>query len=180
MKFLEKYWRSIVWLGLLAIVIFFFDPRQKQFYQAADFNHFAGKASIILVIIEAVFLMAVIPIIYRRTDSFKNFATFSGYFALHLLLFFLFFHSTFIDFGLYINRQTTGITSKKIFKVEYISYGNKDKDNLLLYHPGGIEFDLEGQLTNYVHYKRYKTGDTIQVPFTKGLFGVDYLNKTTQ
>ncbi|MBN8850722.1 MAG: hypothetical protein BGO55_30540 [Sphingobacteriales bacterium 50-39] len=185
MKFLKKYKWKIAWLALWTLIIFYFIPRQDEFYLRSDKDNFSDASHRFLVFFEAAalsFLIVWLSLKVEATGMLRRawavlqstlIATF------YLALFYLFFHDAATAIGLFINRQTSHGVVRRAYVAEYFNGDETKASNLHLYDIGAKSLQIDDTLSKSAYRIRPNIGDTLQVDLKKGLFNIPYFDSLT-
>jgi hypothetical protein len=166
-------------------MIFYFDPRQKEFYLRSDHDAFSNASNHILLILEGAVLLFLIvwhswtaeePRNIRRIGMILQ----SGVvMAFVLALFFMFFHRDVAALGLYINRQISRGNVQRTYIAGYFNADETMASNLMLKSIASKDFDKDDTVSRSAYRIRPHSGDTVEIGFKQGLFGFAYIDSLT-
>lgn len=185
MKFLKKYRWRIAWFALWAFIIFYFTPRQDDFYLRSDKEHFSGVSQRFFLFLEVAVLSFLIiwfilkieaTGILQRTGAVLQATLLS---AIYLAWFFVFFHDAATAVGLFINRQASRSTIRRTYVVGYFDGDTTRASNLGLHDLATKGFETNDTLSRSVYRIRPHIGDTLQVDLKKGLLNIPYIDSFT-
>jgi hypothetical protein len=185
MKYLKRYIWAIAWVAYCTFMIFYFIPRQKEFYLDSDRDIFSDASNRFLLFLEGSVLLFLIirlsltvkdPGIFRRVGMIlkRSIAI-----TIVLALFFMWFHRDTAALGLYINRQISRGHVQRTYVVGYFDGDTTRASDVLLRDMASKDLEISDTLSRSAYRIRPHTGDTLQVDFKKGLFGVAYIDRLT-
>jgi hypothetical protein len=175
MKKLRKYWPRLLFFLLWCVIVFIFEPRQKEFYLDPDIDSFANKSNGVFALLEAIVLLFSLIYTIGTVRPFKRILSINLVVIVYLSSIFLFFHRTVAAFGLYLNRQVVKTERKKDFCVGNIA-GDTSRNDLVLYDVGAKHVVDEGKLVKPMLRLGFNPKDTIQIVFKRGWFGAEYFD----
>jgi hypothetical protein len=185
MKFLKRYKFFIAWVAYCTFMIWYFNPRQKEFYFSSDHNDFSNASNRLLLILEGAALFFLLvwlsltdkdPGVLKRVGNVLQ----SGIvMAVALSLFFMFFHSDVASIGLYINRQFSRGNVQRTYIAGYFDGDETKASNLMLESIASRDHQRNDTLTRSAYRIRPHSGDTVEVGLRKGLFGFAYIDSLT-
>ena len=177
-KFISKYkWKIGFWL-ILMIIIWFWQPTQKNYY--LDNNITTFKSNYLNPILIGTWIIAcffIFGISFKKTKTIKLWISGSSYFALSFAVFLFFSQDLFLATALFVNRQVKQDSFQKAYVVNYLAGTDKTKDNFILYDISLKRISTDRKLTERLYRPSLNQNDTITLKFDKGLFGIEFQNK---
>ncbi len=166
-QFLKKYWRNIVIVQVMGLLLLLYIPAQEKGYINSAINAIEKISSRITFVLLGLALLTGLILYIKQEKKISSLSVIPV--LIIFLLPFYFILTVFIKSGIYF---LNGVLSKEKISKEYriISTGNTTKIDYL--------FDLDKNKT--VHFgssgfitdpKIYANGDTVTITFDKGLFG---------
>lgn len=172
--FFKKYWLGALLFLAWGFIVVYFNPRQRQFYLDADIVQFKKTAHLALIILEICFAGFILALALKRNSNRNQIIRISLSLIFGLVVFYIFFQSTFTSIGLFINRQTAGNDIKRNYVIQYLVGGTKDKNDFFLYDIDKKHIITEQKLLDPVYTFGFNQNDTIYINLTKGLLGIEY------
>jgi len=182
MKFLKKYKWQIAWLALWGMTIFYFLPRQNHFYLDSDKDSISRIARRLLLLLAVglfilITIWAFLKVEYngkvRQPWMILQSAFVS---AIPLAVFYMFLTDPVVAAGLYINRQASHGIVQRSYVAWYFNGDEGSERNLFLYDIGSKSYYRNDILTRSAYRTGVHGGDTLEIDFKKGLFGVAYID----
>ena len=174
-KFIQKYWRQIVYYTVLLTLGILFIGDDRGHYLQSDYKGFLPATHIAFMILLAVWLCIIVITGRKQLENIWQALGVIALLAVRLAIVYFFFHILFSGICFFINRQYHGSPVPRQYVVNRDSTG---KEPLLIKSITDGQLIYVGNLPgNYQLPAGHKLIDTITIPFTKGLFGVPYLDK---
>lgn len=172
--FLNKYkWRVLYWL-IIAFIVFYFAPKQSDYYLDEDIKNF--KTSYIIPALIWLWIILAFIILLPRLKNLKNLASSrSGIFLFMMwtaMMLFIF-QDIFLRGALFVNRLYHGGEVKK----EYIAvYTDKEhsKNTFIMFDVADGKYHFDYKRDQSFYNPEIKDRDTIKVTYIRGLFGLKY------
>jgi hypothetical protein len=174
-QFITRYWRRIVFYAVLLTLCILFIGDDRNHYLQSDYKAFLPATHIALIVILAVWLCIIVIIGRKHIENIGQALAGILFLAIKFAFVYFFFHILFSGICFFINRQYHGGPVARQYVVNRDTTGQQ---------PYFIKSITNGQLlyvgnlpANYQIPGSNKRVDTITITFTKGLFGVPYLDK---
>jgi len=172
-RFLTQYWVRIVYWTIFLVVLFYFAPKQNDFYlddDIAKFKHDHLRPALIWlwVIIGVIFLV----ILFLKSISLKDSLIKLFYISCVTAALLFIFQDLFLAGALFLNTQIKKDSSSKNYVVEYL--GTEEKGNFHLYEPSTKKITIERKLEKSFYAPGLKQNETIAIQFNEGVLGIKY------
>ena len=177
--FILKYkWQICFWV-IYASIVFYFGPKQHDYYLDADIESFSKKHLVpvligtwIVIISLAVFYLLIQIKSFKRAvaNAVIFFLTLSVISACSLYIL----KSVFLDASLFANRQYKKESVTKFYIVSYMVGVEENKDNFNPYDISTRHINFEKKLKEKLYHTGLKLNDTITLTFNKGIFGIAF------
>ena len=177
--FISKYkWTIGFWI-ILTIVVWFWQPTQRNYYLDNDITTFKSNyLNPILIGTWIIVCLLILAISLKKTKSIKTSIKSLSYFAFLFAAFLFFSQDLFLSAALFTNRQVKQNSFKKTYVVNYLAGTDKTKDNFIPYDISLKQISTDSKLTEKLYRPGLNQNDTITLKFDKGLFGIEFQDKS--
>jgi len=174
-KFIQKYWWQIVYYTILVTLCILFIGDDRSHYLKSDYKGFLPATHIAFMILLAVWLCIIVITGRKQLENIWQVMRVIALLAVRFAFVYFIFNQIFSGICFAINRQYHGAPVARQYVVNRDTTG---KEPLLIKSiPDGQLIYVGNLPENYQFPASHKLIDTITIPFTKGLFGVPYLDK---
>jgi hypothetical protein len=173
--FLNKHKRTIlIWIILLPIV-FYFAPRQSEYYLDKDIRNFKTHyLQPTLIWTGSILCLGLLIYWLRTTKSILQLVTPFISITFIIAAFLFVGQNLFLAASLFINRQIKQGTEQKRYMVIYTGATEKSKKYFIPYDLDEGQISIDKKLINKLYKPELKQNDTVTLMFDRGLFGVNF------
>lgn len=174
-SFLKKHKRLIIFWIIFLFILFYFTPRQSNYYLDNDIKKFKDLYMLRVSILIWCILMGffIIPL-YKYFESIKQSLKALIYMAIMIAFHLFVFQNIILSTVLFINRQLKSEIITRTYIARYFLGEIKSKENFDLSDLSDKNGYKDEKLINRVYKQGINDGDTIVIKFNKGLFGIVY------
>lgn len=173
--FLLKHKRTIIFWIVFLFVLFYFAPRQHDYYLDDDVRDFKRiYLTPILIWMGVVTSLLVFFIVFLKTKSFKQSSMAFLFIGINIAFCLLLFQDLFLGAALFVNRQFKRSSLQKVYVVSYTFGEGPAKDNFMVYDFSSKRNLIDAKLLNALYKPGLKLKDTVTLQLNKGLFGIEY------
>ena len=177
-EFFKKYRGKIIYLTVLTILVFYFTPRQRQYYLDQDILKFKDQY-LIPALIWTFGLLAVGLLIFwliKYKDYKKSIFGFISTVTVYAFTIF-FFQDIFLGFSLFINRQSSKETIEKKYKASLIDEDEKSKNFVTFFDLASGKIVNDNKIINKFYSTELKNNDTFKLELKIGILGIPFSDK---
>ena len=174
-SFLKKHKRLIIFWIIFLFILFYFTPRQSNYYLDNDIKKFKDLYMFRISIWIWCILMGLLLIpLYKYFESIKQSLKGLSYMAIMIAFHLFVFQNILLSTVLFINRQIKSEIITRTYVARYYLGEKKSKENFNLTDLSFREGIQDKKLINRVYKQGINDGDTLVIQFDKGLFGIAF------